>query len=332
MSIDFVTKQKKPYNTYDRGNCFKCSTRHCHNASGGSDWAYSHRKCVCGKRPYCSRLNPAVCWNPAEDDDKDKELSKISRSVWAGPKYSPNVRCSYDPTNFTTADEVKAFTRLWKDNKDYPEAYNRVMFNYCTQTTDKDCVKNPYTNEPMKECTMLFNKDDTICTNWFNNLKAKESDAFIAQVCKEHEDLDECKCVTRESDPIYQAVSTTKPVSDGCWWKPCKNTGTNLVPSLLRNPTCPSNLCETSINVDRTKHDVSIKDINNYITCGYNPPKPKPKPDPIPPKPKPKPDPGPEPGPEPGPTPRINLLYVGVGVAILVILLLLIVFRSNRKS
>lgn len=298
-------KQLSAYQTYNVGSCGcgHCSSftkrAKCSYTDNVKDWEFGSRSCcfTCSHQPKCSKPNPVRC---------DIGGGAQTSTVWDSVKKAPYLTCNFNLDKITSLKQVQN----WKSKFGTGGDYDDVMKNYCKQITTQNCITNPYTDKPMKKCSLMFSKSDTECTEWFNKLKPQKRDGFIQQVCKEHEDLDECKCQNRERDPVYQTVSHTKEISDGCWWKPCKNTGSNLVPSNLLKPKCPSNLCETSINIDRAGHDVSIKNINNYITCGYKP----------------------KPTPNPKPTPRINLLYVGVGVAILVILLLLIVFRSNTKS
>lgn len=341
-TISLIKKQTKHYKTYDRGSCGKCTSRHCH----GNDWEYDSKSCVCGHRPYCSSLNPAVCLNINEDPKGDVTLEDmVAKSNWSG---TPNVQCTYNIDDFTTEDQVHAFQELWKDNKNYSDAYQSIMNNYCS-TLATDCVKNPLTGKDMPKCTKIFSKSDTICNKWYNHLNNADRDAFIANVCKKYEDLEECGCQNRLSSDIYQDISGSKWGSDGCWWKPCKNEAFNLVPSKFLNPDCDAQICQDIINVDRTGTDVSIKDLNTYIDCNFKPkPKPQPTPTPAPqpdPTPSPQPDPDPSPQPTPDPTPqpspangdddggisRKQKIILGVGVGIVFIIFLIIMIIISKK-
>ena len=63
-----------------------------------------------------------------------------------------------------------------------------------------------------------------------------------------------------------------KSFNDGCWWIPCKNSVPYFVPDAVLKPACPTNVCQTAINVVDTLHNVDIHNIENHISCTFPPP------------------------------------------------------------
>ena len=282
QNIFMTGVQKKEYNTYSTGKCGPCTTHQCN----GADWEIGSRSCACGYRPDCSNLNNAVCLNPDENQNGNTQLGPLLASAnWAessNDKHGkPGVVCEYNPVKFTTDDQVNAFETLWKTNPNFKDSYFGLMNKYCSEI-GTTCINDPVTGNPMPKCSKMFGKtNNNACTKWFSNLAPADRDTFVNNICRANQDLVECKCANRATDKTYQAVSTSEPISDACWWKPCKNDSYYLLPSNMLNPTCPSDICQTVINIDRTGRDVDINDIINYITCGASP-APKPPSPPIP--------------------------------------------------
>lgn len=264
--VSYNRKQTKSYKQYQRGSCDE-QFKNCSE----NDWKVSQGGCATGATgaiAYCSVLNPAVCLNSMEDRS-DKTLKPVLYNVkWADRNSLDEhvVTCNYNIDQITSENQILALQNLWKDDPKFRSDYFRIMNNYCSAIQYRDCTTNPFTEKPMSTCTRLSKNGEYLCYKWFNNMSPEDRDNIIKNICLKNPMLEECKCYNRRDSPIYQAITTTQPISDVCWWKPCQTEFNNLIPSTLINIDCPPNICE-KVHVGIEGRGVSIKDINKYTSC-----------------------------------------------------------------
>jgi len=111
------------------------------------------------------------------------------------------------------------------------------------------------------------------CRQWALNMRDKNQkavvDAAYKSFCDKYPDTIECRCINRTSNPDYNIINKTMTsrIPDGCWWIPCKDTFTYLVPSdvLSGGKDCQATYCGVFLDNIGT----STIDQNN-ISCTNN--------------------------------------------------------------
>lgn len=237
-----------------------CKCGHCpaftRERSCDTDWKYGEETCcggLCRNQPKCSRLDPSICPNIA------------GGAVTESWDVAPQVKCTYNLDNFTTLKDVEEWTDNFGENAAYTED---IMPFFCTQQSDK-CPIDPMTGKPMERCSNMIAVDDTgsLCRQWEAKNPAL-ADTAKDSYCKAHNTSD-CACINRSSNQVYQLIKGgDPPLPDACWYMPCANPSTYLVPSTMSNPQCPSNTCQIVNNImANSGTDINKDKIQEYITC-----------------------------------------------------------------
>lgn len=274
------TRQKLKYQPgADVCDCFKCtiftSERPCSKTNNITDWEIDHkdRTCCggfCRPQPVCVHPDPEECFI-GFDKDNQNPLMKVE---W--DNVAPRLKCQYNLDRINTFQQVQEFNKKFGVNND-------VEARYCTQKVS-DC---PY---GLKECSRLISTGEggDSCRLWFQSQDDHVKDATIQNYCLRN-NTEDCKCVNRSTENTYTSMKGLKAINDGCWYVPCANTSRYLVPSHLRNPVCPKNMCNVLFDFLKTGN-VSFNDVKNDINCSWDilptPPVPSP-PVPSPPVPTP---------------------------------------------
>ena len=258
-TVSGFTRQTNVYQPYNPGEsvckCWHCSESTKQRSCDDGDWRYGWNACCfgCKEQPKCSRLDPSVC--------PDIAGGAVTES-WDS---APQVKCTYELDKFTTAEDIKGWTNNFGENATYTED---IMPFVCTQQSDK-CPIDPMTGNPMERCSNMIAVDDTgsLCRQWEvkNPIPAN---AAKDSYCKDHNTPD-CACINRSSNQVYRLIKGGDPsFPDACWYAPCANSSTYLVPSSMANPSCPSNTCQIVNNiVSNSGTDISEDKIREYTTC-----------------------------------------------------------------
>lgn len=80
----------------------------------------------------------------------------------------------------------------------------------------------------------------------------------------------DCQCVNRYAEPLYIQVKNELGLyySDACWYKPCVNTSSQLMPSVefLENNTCPTVVCASVAQIISNDENVNAS-VTQYVNC-----------------------------------------------------------------
>lgn len=192
-----------------------------------------------------------------------KNEDPLIHVTWDGAP--PNIRCIYDLDKIDTVEQTANFTSIFGINNDVLE---------------KSCFQ-PVTNCPngLTECSRIksLESGSDACRLWYENLPPATGDAYMQSYCIRHNTKD-CDCVLRSNSTSYNKLKGLHSYNDGCWFLSCSDSSKYFVPSDLRKPTCPTNICQIIIDVANAEH-VDIDDIKNDIVCNFGPQPPSPSPD-----------------------------------------------------
>jgi hypothetical protein len=148
---------------------------------------------------------------------------------------------------------------------------DKCTSHFCSLPATGTCGIDPATGNPFESCSRFnaLGYEGTNCKKWLNNQTDADRDSAISNVCINNPDLGDCACERRIADKTYRTVvdGFLNPINDGCWWGTCKSPGVYLTTSELIDPTCPTDICQQIIDVDRTGGDVTISDLNTNIQC-----------------------------------------------------------------
>lgn len=231
----------------------------CNVNNGKRDPTIGWQQCCsgfCTSQPICELANKGEC----NIGKSSKNEDPVIRAEWDG-EY-PNIKCIYDLDKIDTLEQIIKFT-------DYYGINNDVIAQTCFQP-ETNCANG------LKECSRiksLANGSD-YCRLWYENLPAQTQDAYMESYCIRHNTQD-CDCVLRSNKDSYNLLKGMHSYNDGCWFLPCADNLKYFVPSDLRKPTCPTNICQVIIDVANAEH-VNIDDIKNDIVCNFGPQPPSP--------------------------------------------------------
>jgi hypothetical protein len=212
---------------------------------------------LCTSQPLCAIVNVKEC-NIGLNSKNENPLCYVSWDTFA-----PNQKCFFDLEKIDTLQLVNKFTEKFGLNN---EVYNNYCFSKVSNCPDG-----------VKECSRIKSSDEgnLECKLWFESLPATTQDAYMQNYCQKNQ-TKECDCVLRSESPTFIKMKGMHGYNDGCWFLPCSDSYEYLIPSNLKNPSCPSNICQIIIDVANAGN-VNIDDIKNDLTCNFDP---KPRPDP----------------------------------------------------
>jgi hypothetical protein len=258
--ITQVVSQNTPYSDgqYSQSGV-NCNTE---NASGIRDWGYrvhTHGAFNNEYTVYCSKEDTTLCGSG------DSNLSGALSSVtWASPgdegSKRPTVNCNYDATKLTGSAALAFYNRFGNGNA----SFNTAMRTLCQQPA----TSNSQCNDVSRPCSKFTasGPDCDVCRALFPAAGA-ERDSMVKSLCADYPGLQDCACINRTNDPMYNVVKPTMPFIDGCWYAPCANTATNLVPTDVVASNCPSNICGNLIGAITNNTITNTAQLQNTVTC-----------------------------------------------------------------
>jgi len=202
-----------------------------------------------------------------------KNENPVSNVAWLNA--APALRCFYDASKIDTQQQLQNYRLLFGETDDY----KRLATKFClTGLSDKCVVKN-------SRCTKLrsLDADGDFCRTFYNKQSLEAQESMGQNACFSHPEAPECACYARAKNATYKKLSMAAPFKDSCWYVPCRDSFSNLIPSDLRNPSCPSNVCQFIVDT-ADNNNVNIADIKSVIDCQFGPKPPAP---PAPPAPQP---------------------------------------------
>lgn len=198
--------------------------------------------------------------------------------------------CSYPIDSLQNANDVAVLYDNIR-NKKIPGNLRFVgplMENYCGKVIDNTegnkCIGNHHTGVPSK-CSNYFAKDvgGDLCRDWLkeqylaqtNNEQTHRSyDNIVGNHCDSTGDLDECMCVNRMDDPVYQDIrkySGNQIGNASCWYKPCAE---GIDQGMLRDTdiesydTACADTCSNVISIVGSHYNTLPSDYQQQISCG----------------------------------------------------------------
>lgn len=264
FNVQGILTQKKEYESYVREipNIRPGGENYCDTTNGVEDWMYRYEKNLFTKDvAYCSKPDVSLC-------EIDKNFPATASWVFPrGPNIKfPDIICQYD------AQKIKNLTQVnkWVDKFGYNRWYDKLMFEFCS-LLQNDC------NLPNQSTTCSFKNsrsiDATYCSLWFNGLKKNFiSQTFMNFICKKYPKLYECRCINRNSDPLFLSIKegdSKVAFGDSCWYSPCTNEFQNFIPNEVLESKCPDTVCATILNFIDVK-SVKMKDLSTVINCNSN--------------------------------------------------------------
>lgn len=239
--------------------CFNCSAftprYECNiNSNGIQDPTIKDHTCCggwCTSQPVCEIASSHSCIIGKSSKNEDP----LIHVEWDGAP--PNIKCIYDLDKIDTVEQATKFTSLFGPNDD-------IQNKICFQPV-KNCANG------LSECSRIKSLEpgSDECRLWYEKLSPQTQDAYIQSYCIRHNTKD-CDCVLRSNNPSYNKLKGLHSYNDGCWFLSCSDNSKYFVPSDLRKPTCPTNICQIIIDVANAEH-VDIDDIKNDIVCNFGP-------------------------------------------------------------
>ena len=241
--------------------CFNCSLftprYECNITDGIQDPTLRDETCCsgwCTSQPVCASPYYVSC-DIGKSSKNEDPLLHVTWDVTP-----PNIKCIYDLDKIDTVAQATNFTSLFGPND---EIQNKICFQPVTK-----CANG------ITECSRIKSLDagSDNCRLWYENLPPKTGDAYMQSYCIRHSTKD-CDCVLRSNNSSYNKLKGLHSYNDGCWFLSCSDSSKYFVPSDLRKPTCPTNICQIIIDVANAEN-VDIDDIKNDIVCNFDPPPP----------------------------------------------------------
>jgi hypothetical protein len=177
------------------------------------------------------------------------------------------TECTYSTDHFEHPSDLDEYHRHWG----YDNDCDQILEKFC-QKQSVSCPVDPATGKQMTVCSNFIATDDagTKCREWAAK-NPSQADNAKKEYCSSHSNESECACISRNDDPIYQlGKSVSGDINDACWYKPCQNSTTTLVPSGLENPVCPNDTCSTIVSGIRSKGtSYTPCQLESKISCNF---------------------------------------------------------------
>ena len=170
--------------------------------------------------------------------------------------------CTYIMSELTTPTQL-----LTLQSKTDAVTFDNLMTTLVSLTSTT-CPPNPTTGARQGACSTLHSATPVgaFARIWYGGVAPGIQDAVISNICANNPNLPECECVTRSSDSDYSKMKMLQGFSDACWYTPCANSTSYLVPNAFNNPTCPSNICQIVSNfIDN--NNVTLSGNSNVLSC-----------------------------------------------------------------
>lgn len=319
MAYSATTVQKSVRGAYQTSQgcaCGECSifstpTLDCNKDSQGIfDWHLTNEDCCggfCPQRKTCVPVDKQTC----SIGQNEKGEDPLEDAKW--DKRSPNVKCTYDESKMQDIKIVSAY----KDKYGQDENWKNMMIKVCSQQST-DCGVDPLTGAPFKSCSNMNATTEAgdQCRLFYNQETQQVRDSIVQDYCLRHPTNVDCSCVARLADPKYRELKRYAPFNDGCWYAPC-TTQSYLTTEEVKDPTCPSNVCQIIFDL-LNNNNVNINDNQNSINCKFPD---KIEPPPVRPPPPPKPDNRPS-----------SAVFIGGALILGILVLGLIAVAASRRT
>lgn len=201
--------------------------------------------------------------------NSSKDENPVIGVTWLNA--APKIRCFYDSTKIDTINQLQNYKLTFGETDDY----KKLVTAFCLGGISNQCVTDGV------QCSKFRSRDTTgnYCRTFYNRQSVEAQESMGQNLCFANPDLPECACYTRAKNPTYKKLSASAPFKDSCWYVPCRDSFSNLIPADLRNPSCPNNVCQFILDA-ANNNNVTISEIQSSIDCQFNPVPPAPPPSP----------------------------------------------------
>lgn len=238
--------------------CGTCSTetpyQSCKKHNNIRDWSIGGVKCCGGFCRWQSECVPLEKKVQCQIGNSSKGKDPFIDIAW--DKIAPNVKCTYDASYVDTVDQVNNFIDKFGET-------DELMTHYCGRKVTK-CPGAQTACSRIKSTA----PGARLCREWYAKQSPTRKDDLMKNYCANNR-TDDCKCVNRADDPIYNKLKMVK-INDGCWYIPCANPSKYFVPSKLVNAKCPDSICDIIFEYIKDKK-IDIDYVKNKINCDFNP-------------------------------------------------------------
>lgn len=255
----------------------------CCNSSSATPWYYSYtgsfNQALCASldNPVCPvigpgsgpGLGPEFCVTPGPITD----FSSISTtSISSGfPTRDLAYVCQYPIDVFNTAENVQKYVEAFGTTGD--QYGKKIMPHFCGMDADPSmCPVDKITGEKMTKCSnMVVNQ---LCKNWIDGaVKEGTFEQSVEETMKNYCNANptwanECKCINRAGDPIFDELKEGISANADCFYLPCA-TGVFLKPPIeFPQPPkkCPPITC-SNVNINIGNTNLTEKQITESTTC-----------------------------------------------------------------
>jgi len=221
-----------------------------------------------------SGLTPSkVEWSP--NQIKNYSLSKDTERI---------IRVHYKLSDFDSWDKVKVYFNKYIAGKpEYKDQLDKLMLYFISNVlATSGCTNNPKDGTARSKCAQIYSSSEAgqFCQKWYQTTSSLNRDIIAGAFCNKFQDLPECDCMNRSSNPTYNALRNAgvgggkgaNQFPDCCWWKPCTNSSNYFVktknqPQNCKN--CPKNICQQIVSIFKNSGSVSLKGITGNVDCKF---------------------------------------------------------------
>lgn len=155
--------------------------------------------------------------------------------------HPPTVACDYDISQFQQVSDITRFQKTFHATDSAVD--HNILPSFCAGLV-ATCKGGA------GPCSRLMStgQDGTMCRAWATREPVR-SDTTKRDICRAHGSLDECRCLNRRENEIYQAVEGSMQMPDQCWFAPCQDFKNQLIPREMQTQDgCPPS-CMVEYNV-----------------------------------------------------------------------------------
>jgi hypothetical protein len=235
-TVTLVTTQTVPQSTYLAGNCScgVCSAFDQPAQCNTGDYQVGVKVCCggsCASQPICGTVNSNAC-----------PIVGGSQALSVTANSNGNISCTYNVTQFTSAADIDTYATFAGSND--PQLNTVILPYFCNQSVTT-CPTDPTTGKPMTSCSRYVStqSDGAICQTWLAAYPQYTNSAY-SNYCSTNNTPD-CTCYNRTSDSVFNIFNNQATAPPGCYFKPCMDSSTYLIPPSLTNPVCPANTCSS---------------------------------------------------------------------------------------
>jgi Pox virus entry-fusion-complex G9/A16 len=274
-TVTGIGTQKNPYQTFLAHRCTQPAGSGSNTPCPAGSWWFGMDSCgAYADQRLCSNLQPGICSDPVNYGMPAVEEEFPNDSTALKRPFPATVNCTFNANQFDTLAKIQNWIKL---NGTDEQLNSLILPSFCAGTST-NC---PFSSDgtQMKTCSRLLATDQegNLCRQ-FAATDLVGGDTSIGEYCNTaaNSKSPECACVLRTADPLYKALKAGNPICDSCWYIPCLDSNSKLIPSDVRNNcsavtmqvACPTQFCTTVIQaIDNNQSNININAASQVVTC-----------------------------------------------------------------